>query len=224
MIYILDKKIFEQIEKILLTEKIPSRELEKIRKTKEFKESSFNILNKLEDIPQEKKFHPEGNVWNHVKMVIDKGAELKNYAKDEKSFMWATLMHDIGKITTTKFIRGRWRSYDHDKKGAEQVNELLNEVSSDFYFIKKVVDLVYFHMHHIYISKDLKFGDINALIKSNNINDLMLLFASDKLGRGELDENDKINTIKELKMILLKIEKASKENYEDIYKIIDSIK
>lgn len=218
-----DKEIFEKLDNILNYEEVPSYFINSIRNDKEFKESKFNILNKLEGIEQEKKFHPEGNVWNHTCMVTDKAAEVSSFAGDKRSFMWAALLHDVGKVTNTKWIRGRWRSYDHDTAGANIVRDILSLVSSDEKFNLRVEKLVKFHMHHIYIDKNLPFGDMKGLIDTNNIKDLMLMFTCDKLGRGNQDTKDRKNIFCELKSILGKIEKEANCQYKDIKEILSYI-
>ena len=77
-------EIFNKINKILLENEKPSIEIDKLMKNEEFKNSDFSIVSKLKDIPQEKKFHPEGNVWNHTKMVIDVAARIKDFSNDSK--------------------------------------------------------------------------------------------------------------------------------------------
>ncbi|ATD55279.1 HD domain-containing protein [Clostridium chauvoei] len=219
-----DKKVFYEIDKVLTSKGEPSKFLNEIRVKKEFRESKFDILNKLENIEQEKKFHPEGNVWNHTCMVTDKGAELYKFAEDSRSFIWATLLHDVGKVTNTKWIRGRWRSYDHDTAGANIVKDLLKSVSEDKVFNSKVEELVRFHMHHIYIDKNLPFGNIEALINTNRVRDIILIFTCDKLGRGNQSTKDKEKIFFELTSILDKIEGKAKKEYKDIRDMLLKIK
>ncbi|GAB6170402.1 HDIG domain-containing protein [Clostridium carnis] len=212
----MSSNVFELIESILIKSDIPSIELIKIVKTKEVKESPFNILNKLENIQQEKEHHPEGNVWNHTLMVVDMAARVKVFSNNKKEFMWAALLHDIGKITNTKFIKGKWRAYNHDVAGSKAVKELLNKVSSNEEFNNKVVDLVLYHMHHIYISKNLPFGNVDKMLETNNVNDIILLFICDKLGRGKQNIESKEETIKEVIKIVEFIEERENRSYEDL--------
>lgn len=218
-----DKKIFKIIENILLNDENPSKSLNKIRHTEQFEKSIFNLLNKLETIDQDKTFHPEGNVWNHVCMVVDKGSIYKEFTDDKRSFMLGTLLHDLGKITTTKWIRGRWRSYDHDKVGANKAREIMNKVSDDVMLNERVEELVRYHMHHIYLGKDLPFSNIHGLIATKNINDIILMFLCDKLGRGQQLSSDKVIVFNDVLEILNKIEKYTGEKEENIRKNISEI-
>lgn len=218
----MEKDIINDIEEILLNEKKPSLELEKIIEIKDFKESEFNVIVKLKDIPQEKKYHPEGNVWNHTKMVVDIAAIVKEFSEDARSFMWGALLHDIGKIPTTKFIRGRYRSYDHDREGAKMAYNLISHYGDE-----KLADdvrvLVRYHMHHIYISKNMKFADYRGLLGSNKINDIVLLFIADKLGRGNQTYDEFQVSIQEVLAILDKLEYKSNMKYDDLKNMINEI-
>jgi putative nucleotidyltransferase with HDIG domain len=211
----MDIEIFNQLEKILINEKEPSVAISDMMKTEKFNKSDFSIIRKLEDIPQEKKYHPEGNVWNHTKMVVDMGAKIKNLSDDARSFMWATLLHDIGKIPTTKFIKGRYRSYNHDTEGAEMVYKLLNKYGYTE-LTEDVGELVRYHMHHIYIIKNLPFSNIEGLLSSKKFNDIILLFICDKLGRGNQDINEYKHSLGEVFLILDKLEKESNIKYYEL--------
>ncbi|MBU5456171.1 HD domain-containing protein [Caproiciproducens sp. MSJ-32] len=219
----MENNILKNIEEILLKENKPSIELDRIIQRQDFKESDFNVIVKLKDIPQEKKYHPEGNVWNHTKMVVDIAALIKEFSEDIRSFMCASLLHDIGKIPTTKFIRGRYRSYDHDREGAEMAYNLIRRYGEDR-LAEDVKILVRYHMHHIYISKNMKFADYKGLLESNKINDIVLLFIADKLGRGNQTYYDFKENIEEVLIILDKIECKSYMSYGNLKKKINDIK
>ena len=56
-------------------------------------------------VPQDEEWHPEGDVWIHTLMVIDRAAELRtgDLATDEV-LMFGALCHDLGKPATTESI------------------------------------------------------------------------------------------------------------------------
>ena len=81
--------LFEEIIKHLLNDPKPSIYLQEARK--EFFNTPLQILNELETVEQEKKYHPEGNVWNHVMLVVDRAASIREYAYSPKEFMIAAL-------------------------------------------------------------------------------------------------------------------------------------
>ena len=122
----------------------------------------FVFLNKLKNVPQDKEFHPEGNVWNHTKLVIDTAAKIKGFADDDKFLMWSALFHDVGKIDTTEFVNGRYRSYNHDKVGKKITYDILNNYM-DENDAENIAEIVSFHMHHIYILNDLPLSYLSVL-------------------------------------------------------------
>ena len=96
-----NKEIFEKINEILLKDLKPSKNLKNLIIDGYLDKEPFNKIKKLNDIEQNPKYHPEGSVLNHVFLVVDLASEYKKYSNDEKVFMWAALLHDIGKLTTT---------------------------------------------------------------------------------------------------------------------------
>lgn len=182
---------FDEITKHLLEDKSPSRYFEEKIKSGEIHKTPLKELIKLRDTEQELEHHPEGNVWNHTMLVVDNGAEIREESKDKKVFMWALLLHDIGKVKTTKKRNGKWTAYEHDTVGEEEATKILREFTKDEDFIKKVTGLIRYHMHYLYITKNLPFADVEGMKKSCNIDELKLVFTSDRLGRGNLKSEEK---------------------------------
>jgi len=118
-IMITKTEVFKDIEKHLLYDEKPSLYLNRISETEIFKEYPFKWLNDLKNTMQSPKHHPEGSAWNHTMLVVDEAARERHKSKNVRVFMWAALLHDIGKPGTTKVRNGRITSYDHDKLGAK---------------------------------------------------------------------------------------------------------
>lgn len=191
--------LYTEINLHLLQDEKPSIYLNSI--IEKLQTSKLKDLAKLNDIEQELKYHPEGNVWNHIMLVIDEAAKVRDKAHDKKAFMWASLLHDLGKITTTKKRQGRWTSYNHDNVGADKVELLLAALGENEEFKNKVTSLVKHHMNHIYILKDLPFGDVNQMISDVDIHDMLLVFYCDSMGRGNSTDKDKEERLKNLEKI-----------------------
>ena len=183
------KETFDEIDKHLLEDSNPSVFLKKL-----YDEGGiFPDIADLAKLEQEPKYHPEGNVFNHVMLVVDEAARLRDKSDDARALMWAALFHDIGKLTTTKKRKGRWTSYNHDKEGSEKVSEFMELFHQDEEFVKKVSNLVKYHMHYLYVEKNLPFADIQGLVKETSVNDLYLLSIADRCGRGGLTESERSN-------------------------------
>ena len=181
---------FNEIEKHLLEDDKPSSYLNELKTSGELSVEPFNWLISLEKIEQSPKHHPEGDVWVHTMMVVDKGSSYRDYVEDKKVFMWALLLHDLGKRSTTKLRNGRWTSYDHDKVGRKDAYDFLSYFNLSEEFKRKVSILVRYHMHLLFIMNKLPYGDIKGMKTEANLHDLSYVFLSDRLGRGGMNKEE----------------------------------
>lgn len=188
--------LYLEIENHLLNDKKPSDYLNEIYNNELFKEIPFNMLYKLKEVEQSPKYHPEGNVWNHTMMVVDEAAKVKSKSKNLKVFMWASLLHDIGKASTTKIRNGRITSYDHDKVGERLVKEFLLHFTDDNKFIDEVCGLVRYHMHILYVVNNLPYKDIRGMRENTDINEVALIGLCDRMGRLGSNISNEEKTIK----------------------------
>ena len=116
------ERVFEELKKALLKSSKPSiffnylYEMDKL-------DYFFKEIKSLNNIPQPKAYHPEGDVWNHTLLVTDECAKLKTFSSNPLAFMLSGLCHDLGKVTSTKINDdGKITSIGHDIKGIEQKN------------------------------------------------------------------------------------------------------
>lgn len=194
-----DSKLFCDIEEHLLQDKKPSIYLEKLKEEGFLNEKPYIGLKKLENVMQSPKHHPEGDVWVHTMMVVDEGAKHREEVEDKSALMWTLLLHDIGKVKATKLKKGRWVSYDHDKVGEVEARGFLEYFTKDEKFINKVVKLIRYHMHLLYIINKLPYGDIPGMIKFTDIQELSVVFISDRLGRGDVTYEEREEIMREIK-------------------------
>lgn len=177
-------KLFKEFDKHLMEDEKPSIYFNEESKKLYFKEYPLNLLTKLKDTEQSIKYHPEGNVWNHTMLVVDEAASRRSLSGDKNSFMWAALLHDIGKADTTKIRKGKITSYDHDKLGEQLSMYFLMEFTKDENFINKVSKLVRWHMQPFHVIKNPRFAEVEEMIIDVPIEELALLSLCDRLGRG----------------------------------------
>lgn len=202
--------MYERIRDILINSNKPSIEIKTIVDSEEFKSSTLSIITELKKVEQNKVHHPEGNVWNHTMMVVDIAAKLRGLAKNKEEFMWGSLLHDIGKKDTTKIRKGRITSYNHDNRSYELINEILKNYNIPLDKIKEISNLAKYHMHHLYLIKDLPFKDIEGLLREVCVNDILLLFISDKLGRGAINSIEIEKAFKDVNEIIRKLDLDNK--------------
>ena len=145
------ERIWGELEKLLLRSARPSVGLDWLRKLGVI-DKLFPEIGALMEVPQDPEWHPEGDVFVHSKLVIDRARELI----DELSYprqvtvMLAALAHDFGKPATTEFLEGRWRSRGHEEAGVEPTESFLNRINLhtlDGYDVRgQVVALVREHL------------------------------------------------------------------------------
>ncbi|MBO8159621.1 HDIG domain-containing metalloprotein [Thermosyntropha sp.] len=186
------EEFFRILDKHLVEDDKPSVFLEREDVKKFFREREpFKHLYALREIEQSTLYHPEGSVWNHTLLVVDEAAKRRDLSKNPRVFMWAALLHDLGKLKTTEVRKGKITAYDHDKIGAYMAEEFLQKLNCDEVFIREVVKLVRWHMQVLFVVKGLPFAEVERMMQEINENEVALLAICDRLGRGELTEEIK---------------------------------
>jgi len=188
------ERVFTEFNKLLTKSSKPSIGFELMR---EFRilERYFPELHNLIDTPQEKKWHPEGDVWIHTMMSIDEMANLKLINIDNKLlYMYAVLCHDLGKPMFTKILEnGYITSSGHEKGGIEPTIMFMNKLTNDKKLIQQITKLVELHLRPSLLytanSKENAIKRLsNDLIDVNlTIIDLAIINLADSLGRTTKD-------------------------------------
>lgn len=188
--------LFEEITQHLLLDPKPSIYLSCLFEENKQIDYPFTMLARLKTTKQSKKYHPEGNVFNHTMLVVDEAAKVRNKSKDSKVFMWAALLHDIGKPDTTRIKKDKITAYNHDNIGATLAKEFLESLIEDKLFIQSVVELVKWHMHILYVVNDLSFGDVSSLVRECDTDEIALLGWCDRMGRTNANASEEEENIK----------------------------
>lgn len=190
-----DAVLFDEIEQHLLEDEKPSVFFHQLMENRAFTQEPFHIFYRLKQTEQSGKHHPEGNVWIHTMMVVDEAAKMRSQSKEPRCFMWAALLHDIGKPDTTRMRKGRITSYDHDRVGAEIAESFLKKFSDDTAFILRVRNLVRYHMQILFVVNRMPFADIKGMMEHTDYKEIALLGLCDRLGRGKRSQKEEMETI-----------------------------
>lgn len=182
-------RLYLEMGRHLLQDARPSDYFNQIYDDPLFQQYPFDMLHILQRTMQSPKHHPEGNVWNHTMLVIDEAAKVKSKSKNPTAFLWAALLHDIGKATTTKNRKGKITSYNHDKVGATLARDFLSLFTEDNVFIDEVCGLIRYHMQILYVVNGLPFADIEGMKRNTDVHEVALLGLCDRIGR--LNSNTK---------------------------------
>ena len=124
------ERIWGELEKLLLQASRPSIGFE-LARTLGVIERLFPEMQALIDCPQEPEWHPEGDVWVHTLMVIDRARQRIDDLErpDRVILMLGAVCHDFGKPTTTAFVEGRIRSLDHEERGVAPAATFLDRLN-----------------------------------------------------------------------------------------------
>jgi tRNA nucleotidyltransferase (CCA-adding enzyme) len=124
------ERIWGEIEKLLLRSKRPSIGLGWLKELGVIAQL-FPEIASLISVPQDPVWHPEGDVFVHTQLVIDRARELIDdlpYPK-QLTVMLAALAHDFGKPATTEFIEDHWRSRGHEEAGVAPTTSFLDRLN-----------------------------------------------------------------------------------------------
>ncbi|HEV8053140.1 MAG TPA: HD domain-containing protein [Parachlamydiaceae bacterium] len=99
-------------------------------------------LRGLHQIPQDPRWHPEGDVWIHTLLV------LKNLPANATFAMsLAALLHDVGKAAATVILdSGAIKAHGHEEISAQMAHDILSKLGASDELQKEVVFLVRHHM------------------------------------------------------------------------------
>jgi tRNA nucleotidyltransferase (CCA-adding enzyme) len=185
------ERIWGEMEKLLLRAQRPSIGLKRLLELGAV-DQLFPELKALIDVPQEPEWHPEGDVWIHTLLTIDRARELLDdlpYAK-QVTVMLAALTHDFGKPATTAFMDGRIRSREHEEEGVEPTISFLDRLNIhtlDGYDVRaQVIAIVRDHLKPGEFFKkqlEVSVGAFRRLARKVDLDLLYRVAKADSLGR-----------------------------------------
>ena len=185
------ERIWGEMEKLLLRARRPSIGLKWLHELHVI-DQLFPEIKALIDVAQDPEWHPEGDVFVHTQLVVDRARELIDdlpYPK-QVTVMLAALAHDFGKPATTAFVDGRIRSREHEEAGiapTERFLDRLNIHTIDGYDVRsQVLALVRDHLRpgEFYKKRDeVGDGAFRRLARRCELDLLYRVAKADSLGR-----------------------------------------
>ena len=107
---------------------------------------------KMHGVEQPPEFHPEGDVWVHTLLLLEKLPPDASPA-----LAWGALLHDVGKPATFRRAPDRIRFDGHVEVGVRIAEEILRRLRSSLEETHQVLSLVENHM---------RFGDVQRMKES----------------------------------------------------------
>lgn len=114
-------------------------------------EEQFQWIRDMQNVPQHKIHHAEGNVAIHTQMVLDELQYIDEYmslSEQDKEILWAAaLLHDVEKRSTTVDEgNGNITAHGHARRGEKTAQEILfRDIGTPFYIREQITSLVRFH-------------------------------------------------------------------------------
>ncbi|PLS81705.1 hypothetical protein CYG49_01535 [Candidatus Saccharibacteria bacterium] len=184
------ERIGEEWNKLLLKAERPSIGLQAARE--------LGVLSKLHPelqaligTKQEHEWHPEGDVWNHTLMAVDRAAEIvrREGLEHEQALtvLYGALCHDFGKPTTTSTHPETKRiiSHEHAQQGVQPTRQFLEGLALPHRLINKVGNLVSDHMFVVQAgqAKETAIRRLARRLAPATIQELLWVVEADFYGR-----------------------------------------
>lgn len=164
-------------------------------------EQEYAFPGQMAACPQEPRFHGEGDVWTHTRMVVDElrkseGWETTSEATREILF-GAALLHDVGKPSRTRQgVEGQITSRGHSRRGAILARQMMWQAGVDFHLREHICQLTRFHQIPFFLL-DRRDSDrlIRKLSLSVSLPVLAVLARADARGRVAPDQEKLLENV-----------------------------
>jgi len=205
------ERIRQEFKKTFLLSKTPSRALRWLQNLGRLKQ----ILPELDatvGVEQNKKWHPEGDVFEHTMQAVDGAAKVDLELDEKLILIYGAIGHDLGKAVSSRIIDGRITSRGHEISGVPIAKKMLPRMTGNKKHIQAVLKLIRYHMHPgNFIKNSAKAPAYKKLarklVPETNLRMLILLCRVDKQGRNPLKNEPLTAPIEWLK----EFEKNSKQ-------------
>jgi tRNA nucleotidyltransferase (CCA-adding enzyme) len=121
----------------------------------------------LQSTPQDPRWHPEGNVWNHTLMVLDCAADAIRSGEYQLSIderlivMLGALCHDLGKPAASALSEGGITANRHEAFGQAPAASLLGRLGLEEATVRGVLQCVRHHMQPPLLAREVENGRLS---------------------------------------------------------------
>jgi len=151
----------------------------------------FPELAALPGCPQDPRWHPEGDVWQHTLHCMDAfAAERLGDPSEDLVVGLAVLCHDFGKPATTTDHGGKVRALHHEREGVELTRSFLARMTNQRRLVDEVVKLVAEHMRPaaLYAAGASDAAVRRLAARVGRLDRLVRVARADAFGRPPLDD------------------------------------
>lgn len=177
------ERVFAETEKALMKSPRPSVYFDVLRETSQLSDW-FPELEKLSGVPQNPRFHPEGDVYRHTMQVLDNAAQLRASAQNPLGLMLSAICHDLGKAQTTESIDGVIHAYRHETEGADVSCRFMKRLTNEKELRAYVCNMTSLHMrpNMLPVQRASRKAYMHMFDEAVCPEDLLLLARADFLG------------------------------------------
>lgn len=171
------ERVTVEIEKGLMSDNpsVAFRTMEKMGVVKQL----FPEISALRETKQSPIHHPEGDVFEHTMNVMDMASKVKDESSNPKGFMYAALLHDIGKPRTTVVQEdGRVTAHDHEEAGEEMIPFVMKRFTDEKANVSYVRSMTRNHMRAHKIT-EMRASKVRRLMTEVPFKDIALLNIAD---------------------------------------------
>lgn len=186
------ERVWGEWSTMAATAKHPSRWLDVLEETGWLRH--FPEVDVLRGIPQDRRWHPEGDVYEHSRLAADAGARLADEAglrgPDRAAIVLAAMLHDVGKATHTQHDGDRITAHGHDEFGEPIAKAFLSRIGAPRHVADLVGPLVRNHMASTTVA-DPSLSAVRRLARRlapATMHQWALVVGADRGGRGSASE------------------------------------
>lgn len=156
-------------------------------------EESIPELAKLKGVTQDKKWHPEGDVWNHTMRAVD-------FYRGDIIGRWAILFHDLGKATTRKVVNGEPTFPEHARESVKMARAIMKRLKMPQRAQERIIWLISVHNDYYKLLED-DVEEIKKIVKHPDFDLYMRVALADEGSRGR-NPVSWIESVKRLKGLI----------------------
>lgn len=201
------ERIAHEFEKLLLLSRRPSlgfRWLQEVGRLQQIVPELYATIG----VVQDPRWHPEGDVFEHTMQALDAAAALTYESSAQAlKIMWATVCHDLGKVTTTQIEHDKITSRNHAQAGVALSRAMLKRVVLSHELIAAVERCVLYHMAPVeFVTQGAKLPAYKRLARKLHplvtMQELAMVSLADKRGRNPNSHEPLHTTIEEIEQFL----------------------
>lgn len=139
----------------------------------------------MKGLPQEKPAQPNGDLWDHTLLVLEKIGDRPPF-----TLAFAALYHDVGKPRTKAFIDGKTTFHNHEQVGKAITDRRARALKLSNSERERIDWLVEYHQY-LGAPRKMREATLKRMLSTPGIDELLLLHRADALASsgdaGEID-------------------------------------